>query len=201
MELHAGLVLRLVGAVAGYAHVACRHAAYRAAFGEQDFGGSEARIDFDAKYLGLIREPATNMTEAHDVIALVIHQSRQHPIRNPIRAMRGQYQEAIVGDGRVERRATGAPIRNQLVERNRIDDSAGKNVGADLRAFFEDANGDLAALLLRDLLQANGCRQARRTTPDDNHVVVHRFARHAPPGKALDRIAQILALRSYDHRL
>jgi hypothetical protein len=48
VKLHPGLVIGLVGAVAGDAHVAGGDALHRAVVVEQHFGGGEAREDLDA---------------------------------------------------------------------------------------------------------------------------------------------------------
>ena len=65
------------------------------------------------------------------------------------------HEEAIFRDGRVERRALRLPIRQELIQRSRVDDRAGKNVRADLRALFEKADGDLVASLCRELLETD----------------------------------------------
>jgi hypothetical protein len=49
-------------------------------------------------------------------------------------------------------------------------------MGAHLRALLQHGDRDLGAGRLGQLFEANGRRQARRTRPDDDHVVVHRLA-------------------------
>ena len=46
---------------------------------------------------------------------------------------------------------------------------------ADLRALFDDADGDLLPLFLGKLTQPDRGRQTRRPRADDNHVKFHRF--------------------------
>ena len=64
VELHARLVVGLVAAVAGDAHVAGRDALHRAVVVEQDFGGRKAREYLDAQLLGLSGQPAAQIAEA-----------------------------------------------------------------------------------------------------------------------------------------
>ena len=82
-QLHAAgeRVLRL--AVLADAHVAGRDAGDRAVVVVENFGRGEARIDLDAERLGLGREPAADLAERADEIAVVAHQRRHHEIRQP----------------------------------------------------------------------------------------------------------------------
>ena len=67
VQLHAGLIVGLVRAVARDAHVAGGDALHRAVVVEQDFGGREAGEDLDAQLLGLRRQPAAEIAEAEPV--------------------------------------------------------------------------------------------------------------------------------------
>jgi hypothetical protein len=49
-------------------------------------------------------------------------------------------------------------------------------MGADLGAFFEDADGKLAPLGLGELLQADRRGEPGRAGADDHHVIRHRLA-------------------------
>ena len=64
----------------------------------------------------------------------------------------------------------------QLIDGARIHDRAGQDVGADLRAFFDNAHVDVLAAGAGKLLQANRGRESRRPRADDDNVVFHRFA-------------------------
>jgi hypothetical protein len=46
-------------------------------------------------------------------------------------------------------------------------------MGADLGAFFKDADSDLPPRFDGKLLQPDGGRQARRAGADDDYVVIH----------------------------
>ena len=79
--------------------------------------------------------------------------------------------------------SSGAPCAFQSgissFERARIDDGAGQDVRADLRALLEHAHGRSRATCSRgELLQADRRGEPGGTAADDHHVVLHRFARH-----------------------
>ena len=178
VELHAGLVFALVRTVLRDPHVAGRDTADRAGLVVQDLGGRETRIDLDAQRFRLLAEPSAHVAEARDVHAVIVHEPRQRPLRNPVRLVRREQQEAILGHRRVERRALRLPVGQELVQRSRIHDRARKDVRADLRAFFENADRDLVAAFRRELLQANRRGEAGRAAADDHDVVFHGFAWH-----------------------
>jgi hypothetical protein len=52
-------------------------------------------------------------------------------------------------------------------------------LGPDLGAHFEDADADYPAAGRRELLQPYRSGEAGRAAADDDHIVFHRFARHA----------------------
>ncbi len=179
VQLHAGCVAVLVGAVLGDAHIAGGDALHRAILIVEDLRGGEARIDLDTQRLGLLAEPAADLAQADDVVAVVVHQARQQEVGESVGAALGQEEELIVGDLGFERRALFLPVRNELVEADRIDHGARQNVGAEFRALFEHADGDFVVALCGELLQADRRRQSGRTAAHDHHVVFHRLARHA----------------------
>ena len=139
-KLHARLVLGPVRAVPRDPHVAGRHALHRAVVGIQHLGGREARIDLDAERFGLLCEPAAQVAKAADVVAVIAHERREQRGRDAIRLVLGQDEETVFGNRCRERRALRLPVGDQLGERARIDDGAGKDVGADLGSLLEDAH-------------------------------------------------------------
>jgi hypothetical protein len=62
------------------------------------------------------------------------------------------------------------------IEADRVDHRAREDVGADLGALLDDDHRQVGSPLRRELLEADGCGEARRTGSDDHHVEVHRFA-------------------------
>jgi hypothetical protein len=69
----------------------------------------------------------------------------------------------------------------------RVDHRAGEDVGADLGALLEDADGEVAAGLGGELLQADRGGEARRAGADDDDVVRHRLAFGHAVGRGLRR--------------
>ncbi len=166
-QLHSG---RVVGAMlAGFcdAHVAGGDAGDAAVFVEH-LGGGETGIDLDPQRLGLLAEPAADIAERGDVVALVVHGRRR---RQADRAVAGEVHETVVGRRRGERGAALAPIRQQLIQRARLDDGAGQDVGADLCTFFDHADGGVGG----ELFQANGGGEAGWAGAHHHHVELHRF--------------------------
>ena len=81
VKLHARLIIRLVRAVAGDAHVAGRDALHRPVVVEQDFGGREAGEDLDAQRFGLAGQPARHIAEACGVGPFIVHERRHQERR------------------------------------------------------------------------------------------------------------------------
>ena len=164
-------ILRL--AILADAHIAGGDALDLAVRPVKHLGGREAGIDFDAERLGLGGEPAADLAERDDEIAVIVHQRRHHDVRQPQRPRGAEPVEAVVRHGRVDRRVFVAPFRQQPVEADRIDHRARENVGADFRALLHDDDGEVG----RNLFQADRGRQAGRSCADDHDVELHTFAR------------------------
>jgi hypothetical protein len=160
-----------------HAHVAGGNALDRAVVVVQDLCRRKAREDFHAQRFSLLAQPARDIGQRHHVIAMVLEAGRQHPFRRGAGFFLGQEHEAVFADRGVQRRAQFAPVGEQLVHGDRVHHRAGQDVGADLAAFFQYADRDVAAVLLGQLLQADRSRQAARSAADDDDVILHRFAR------------------------
>ena len=78
------------------AHVAGGDADDRALVIVEHFARGKARIDLDAQRLGLLGEPAADIAERHDIVAVIVHQRRHDEIRQPQRAARSEEQELVV---------------------------------------------------------------------------------------------------------
>ena len=109
-QFHAWLEVRAFAAVAQAPHVTGGDALDGAVLGEQHFGAGEAGVDFDAERLGLFAEPAADVAERDDVVAFVVEALRQQAVRHFHGAGFGEDVEAILADGRVERRAILLPV-------------------------------------------------------------------------------------------
>jgi hypothetical protein len=173
------------------AHVAGRDAADAARVVVEHLGGGEAGIDLDPERLGLAAEPAAEVPEADDVVAVIRHLRRR---RQPPGPGLGEEEEPVLGRGRIERCAELLPVREQLGERARLQHCTGEDVCADLRALLEQAHRHLAPPLLRELLEADRAGEAGRPAADDHHVVLHRLAFHgsrSPGGRRAERTGQL----------
>ena len=149
-------------AVAGYSHVAGRDADHFALVAEQRFDGGEAGIDFNAERLGARAEPARHRAERTDEIAVIAHEPRHRPIGQAHAAGGPEHMELVARD-RCLQRPVGilAPVGDQPVEADRVDDRPGEDMRADDRALLDDDDGEVRV----ELLEPNGGRQARGPAP------------------------------------
>src|SRR3546814_17877163 len=76
VQLHAGLVIGLVGAIAGDAHVAGGDALHRAIVVAQYLGSRAAGEDIDSQRLRQPGQPAADIAERSRIGALVFHEWR-----------------------------------------------------------------------------------------------------------------------------
>jgi len=142
---------------------------------EQYFGSGKAGVDLHPQLFGLLAQPATEVTQADDVVAVVVHLRRGRQLDG---LGFGEVQEAVGLGRRVQRRAFFFPVGDQLVQGARLQHGTRQDVGADLGALFQQTDTDLLALLGGQLLQTDGCGQAGRPATDYHHVVFHVFAFH-----------------------
>jgi len=118
----------------------------------QHFGRGEPRIDLDAQRFGLLRQPAAEIAEADDVIAVIRHLRRR---RQAQRTGFRQQQEAVFRRRSGERGALFAPVRDQLAQYPRLEHRPGQDVGADLGALLDDAYAELTFAGRGELLQSD----------------------------------------------
>ena len=177
-QVHARRVIRLVLAVLADAHVAGADAAHRAVLVVEHLGAGKARVDLHAQRLGLLAEPAAEIAQAHDVVAVVVHQPRHQEIGEAEGAGLGQEQELVVAHLGLDRRALLLPVGQKLVQSDRIDHGARQDVGTDLRALLDQADRHFVIALGRKLLESDRRRQPGRAATNDQHVIFHRLARH-----------------------
>jgi hypothetical protein len=81
---------------------------------------------------------------------IVLHQRRHHEVRQPDRGAAGHPVKPVLLDLGLHR-TVGilVPVRNQPVERYRIDHRAGQNMRADLRTLFHHDNPEIGVQLLK----------------------------------------------------
>ncbi len=171
VQFHPRLVVGLVAAVGGDAHVLRRHAHHRAAIVEQHFGRREPGEDLHAQRFGLLRQPAAQIAERAGVVALVAHQRRHGEVRHLPLALRAQHPVVVLGHRHSRQRAGLAPVGQQFVERAGIDHRAREDVRADLGALFEHHHFERVV----ELLEPDRRGEARRARADDDDVDRHRF--------------------------
>ncbi len=170
--------LEVVGrlAVLADALVAGRDADDRTLLVVQHLGDRKLRIDLNAQFAGLLAEPAHEVAEAADIVAVIVHQRRHDEVGDAQHAGRTEEIEAVVRHLRLERRALLLPVRNERVEPDGIDHRAGKDMRADLGALLQHHDGDLAARARGQLLEVDRGGEAGGPGADDHHVAFHRFA-------------------------
>ena len=175
MQFHAGLIRVSRFAVLADAHVTGGHALDRAIVVVEHFRCSEAGKYFNAQRFGLLTEPAHDIAEADDVIAVVLETLRQHEGRDAVRRFLGEDHETVFAHRRIERCALFFPVGQQFVDRARIHHRARKNMRTDLGALLDHADADFVALSGGQLFQADRCGKPGRARAHHHYVIFHRF--------------------------
>jgi hypothetical protein len=156
------------------AHVAGGDAGDFAIGADEHLRGREPGIDIDAELLRLGRQPAADIAERNNEVAVVRHQRRHEKIGDAQRPGRSEPVEAIVGHRRLDRRVgLRSPRGEERVEADRIDYSAGKDVRPDFRAFLHDHDDEVGV----QLLQTDRSGEPSRSRAHDYDIERHRFAR------------------------
>ena len=101
-----------------------------------------AREDLDAQIFRLPRHPAAHIAHGDDVGAVVRHQRRHGTIGDAHPALGSEEMEIVLALGDSDWRIPLAPVRDERIEPARIEHRAGKDVGANLRAFLQHHQGD-----------------------------------------------------------
>src|SRR3989338_8497457 len=148
-------------------------------FVDQCFLSGEARVDFYAEVFRLLRQPAAQVAQGNDVVAMVVHGLGYEEVRN-LGGLLGiaEHVDVIALDRSVQRGAELFPVWEQFIQCARLEHRAGKNVCADFGAFFDHADADFFAGFGGFLLQSAGGGQTSRAGADDDDVEFHKFAFH-----------------------
>ncbi len=112
VQLHAELEVFGGLAVLADTHVARCDARTAPIVAVKHLGRRKAREDLDAERLGLLPQPARDIAQADDVVAVILEVVRERPIRRFDGALLGEKQEAVLGHRHVERRAFLLPVGN-----------------------------------------------------------------------------------------
>ena len=120
-EFDTGLPRRAARTVRCKPHVACCNPRHPVPVREQ-FGRREAGEDRSAHALGRTRQPAAQVAETDDVVAVVPHGRRQEGVRPGEAAPGAQEQEPFLADLGLYRCVERTPVRNEFVEAARVED-------------------------------------------------------------------------------
>mmetsp|Transcript_14404 Transcript_14404/g.40945 ORF Transcript_14404/g.40945 Transcript_14404/m.40945 type:complete len:352 (-) Transcript_14404:351-1406(-) len=174
----------------------------------QNFRRRKARVDFHTQIFRSLRQPSADLTQTDDVVGVSIVQLRWHQEIGDCEfgGLRHEDFEFVVGDlgghglrrRRQFRQHDVVPIagvsiaivisgirkfvREQFVQCLGIKYVAGQNVSANFGPLVDDANGEILVLLLAELLEADGGRQAGRSAADDEDVECHLVSRGVEDG-------------------
>ena len=147
-QRHAGHVIRFRIASPIQPEIAGDHTLDPSRF-HDEFACGKTRVYFDSQLLGLLTEPATEVAEADDAAALVVHAWRHRPV--------GQLQGAAVALQQVHlivvdldpERGLLPALWQQLLEGDGIQQSSGEQMGADLSPFSSRQTDSSALCCLR----------------------------------------------------
>lgn len=179
-QLHAGGVVAFFRvAFAVDAEVAGDDAADHAVLVDQRFLGGEARIDLHAQSFGLLGQPAAEVAQGDDIVALVVHGLGHEEVGHLGSALGAlQDVDVVAGHRGIERRAEFLPVGEQLVQRARLEHRAGEDVGAHFGTLLDHADADLLTGFGGLLLQSACGGQTGGAGADDDDVEFHVFAFH-----------------------
>jgi hypothetical protein len=160
------------------AHIAGGNAFDRAIFIKQYFSTGKAGVDFNTQRFGLFAQPAADIAERNDVVALVMKATGQYAVRNFGGAGFGKDEETIFRDWRVKRCAVFLPVGQQFGQGAWVHDCTRENVGADFCPFLDQANRKFGSFFCSNLFQPDGRGQPGRTAANNDDVEFHGFAFH-----------------------
>lgn len=158
MELHPALKRILGLAITADPKIIGRDALDRALRVVEDLARRKAGIHLDANLLGALRKPLAQLAQADDVVALVAHLRR---VRDRDRVFLGQEAHLVGRRGRdvleARRVVFREPVRDQLVQRGRLDHVPGDDVVANLAGLFEEEHAEVVISgLVGEFLQLDG---------------------------------------------
>jgi hypothetical protein len=177
-QLIASLKSGLASPVARYAHVT-RDDSRDALVVVEHFRRSKTGQYVAAERFGLLTEPTTDIAKTDYVIAAVVQSTwEQHRRQRRTPRFIAQPKESLGSNGRAQRCAALAPVREQLFQSTRLEHRAGHDMRADSGAFLHDADTEFAAGFPRELSIPASCGEAGRPGADDDDVEFHAFAGH-----------------------
>mmetsp|Transcript_14678 Transcript_14678/g.47985 ORF Transcript_14678/g.47985 Transcript_14678/m.47985 type:complete len:241 (-) Transcript_14678:207-929(-) len=163
VQLHPALKGGLGRAVLGDTDVVGRHAAHVPGLVVQQLHRPVPGKHLHAELLRLLAQPSHHVAQTDNVVAVVVDRALgQHRQRDPERL--GQQAHLVLLDRSRPRRAVHRPpVREQLVERPRLQHRAGQRVRTELRSLLEQGDPVVHPSRVAQLLQPDGGREAGRT--------------------------------------
>ena len=172
-QVRARLEVRQLLSVAATALVAGADAANEALLDEQ-LGRGGLGEDVDARLLGLLAEPAPELRDRRDVVAVVAERRRCRLQRD--RAALGHEVDGVLRDRPVRRPVGLVDVGQQLAQRRRLHHRAGQEVRPRRLPLLDERDRDLpealgeCRLLLEQLRQPDRAGEPGRAAADDHHA-------------------------------
>ena len=147
---------------------------------DQEFLRRVSGKDVDAQILGLLAQPAHDLAERGDIIALVVHRRGRG---NPYRPSAGEHVHGFLFHRLPERKVVVAEIGKEVAKRRGVHHGARQAVLAQRRSFFQNADGDFSNATARFVVrfyesgQFNSARQPGRPTPHEEYVHLQTLLR------------------------
>ena len=179
VELETRLKTVLVLPVGIHPHVTRGHALHAAILVVEDLRRRKAWEHFCAQLCSLFTQPAAQVTQGDDVVAVVVHRFRHEQARKLEGTFRATKEiDVVAGDGGIQGGTALLPVWKQLVQRTGFEHGAGENMRAHFRALLEDTDADLLPGFLRELQQTTGCGKTGWPRSHDDDIDFHGFALH-----------------------
>ncbi len=168
---------RFEAAILGNTHIAGSNPDHTARLVIKQFGCGKARINLDTQRLCFAGEPFHHLTQRDDIVAVIIHQWRHHPVGKANRHRGAKKEKAVILHLRGDRGTLLLPVGDKLVDADRVNDGARQDMGAGLRALLDDDHRNFGTIIHRQLFETDGGGQTCRSGANNHHIVVHLVAR------------------------
>jgi len=176
-QFHAWLIVRLVAAILGNAHDAGDNAAHFAILAIHDFRRREAREDLDFQFFRPLAKPAADIGQRANIATMIVHEGGEGKSRHAERTVRAEQLILVrIHLGADRTIITGAPVRDQLIQRFRVEHQPRQDVCANLAALLQDHDFQLFPGLVGQLFRPDRRCQARWSAADDDQVKFHGLA-------------------------
>ena len=148
-------------------HVADAYALDGAAVIEECLGGRKTGEHIHTELFRLRAQNRHQLAERDDEIAVILHLRRSD--RELVALGTGHHEEFVARCGHADRGRVLAPLRQQLIERSRLEDRARQGVRSEARGLFEHAH----AQRWLQLFEPDGAGEPGRAGADDRDLILH----------------------------